>query len=1700
MKRLISLVLCVLLVLALYEPAFASSVTIRWTGNAGDGLWQTPGNWDPERVPQGGDYIEIPAGAVVVCDFGEEGSPPVRLFCAGEMEVSSGTLNFAIGTSQLTGGKLHGAGDIVIYPLLDDPFVWTDGSIEGSGRLILQQSTLVVNKPSAFLDRYLVLYGASASLSFANSLTLTRGAEVDGGTNSIVIQAGKTLELAGDEYRLGDCSNYGALRISNPCSSVEFSDGFVNHGSGTLEFYIRGISDFTPLQVGVEASLNGTIKLNFLDGYVPSDGDSFEIITYGSKTGTFSSIVSTADGVTFEPTYTGTSLTLTVRGPITTPSAPQNLDAEPSDGQVTLTWEAPASNGGAEITGYQVSKDNGVTWVAADNDTSHTFTSLTNGVEYTFRVRAVNDAGEGLAATAKATPATTPSEPQEFTATSGDEQVTLTWEAPASNGGAEITGYEVSSDNGDTWVTVDTMTSHTFTDLTNGVEYTFKVRAVNSVGAGAEATAKATPVAAATVPSEPQEFTATSGDKQVTLTWEAPASNGGAEITGYQVSKDSGVTWVPADNDTSHTFTDLTNGVEYTFRVRAVNSAGPGAEATAKATPVAAATVPSEPQEFTATSGDEQVTLTWEAPSSNGGAEITGYEVSSDNGDTWVTVDTMTSHTFTDLTNGVEYTFKVRAVNDAGEGLAATAKATPATTPSAPQEFTATPGDKQVTLTWEAPSSNGGAEITGCQVSKDSGVTWVPADNDTSHTFTDLTNGVEYTFRVRAVNSAGPGAEATAKATPVAAATVPSEPQEFTATSGDEQVTLTWEAPSSNGGAEITGYEVSSDNGDTWVTVDTMTSHTFTDLTNGVEYTFKVRAVNDAGEGLAATAKATPATTPSAPQEFTATPGDKQVTLTWEAPASNGGAEITGYEVSKDNGVTWVAADNDSSHTFTDLTNGVEYTFKVRAVNSVGAGAEATAKATPVAAATVPSEPQEFTATSGDKQVTLTWEAPASNGGAEITGYQVSKDSGVTWVPADNDTSHTFTDLTNGVEYTFRVRAVNSAGPGAEATAKATPVAAATVPSEPQEFTATSGDEQVTLTWEAPSSNGGAEITGYEVSSDNGDTWVTVDTMTSHTFTDLTNGVEYTFKVRAVNDAGEGLAATAKATPATTPSAPQEFTATPGDKQVTLTWEAPSSNGGAEITGCQVSKDNGVTWVPADNDTSHTFTDLTNGVEYTFKVRAVNIIGAGPAASVTATPQAVPVVTHTVNFYSDGVLHASKTVTSGDPLGANWPADPTRLGYSFAGWFTGQDGTGTQYTSASIITADVDLYAKWTQIIVSPGDDEVSIPPTPTYQADVVTESGSVTKLPVTVDRNAGTATVDAGSQDLDEEGAAITIPPIPDVDTYSVDIPVSKLSTPDLQETLTVNTDVGSITIPSNMLTGTESVDGTKAQISIGEGDKSTLPEDVRAAVGDKPLIRLTLAIDGKQTDWNNPNAPVTVSIPYTPTAEELANPEGIVAWYIDGSGNVVTIPNGRYDPETGMVTFTTTHFSNFAVAYNPVSFNDVPSDAWYHKAVSFIASRGVTSGTGDGNYSPEAKLTRGDFMVLLMRAYGIAPDTSPTDNFADAGDTYYTGYLAAAKRLGISQGVGDNMYAPGKDITRQEMFTLLYNALKVIARLPQGDSGKTLMDFSDASEIAPWAEEAMGHLVESGIVAGSEGRLNPAGTTTRAEMAQVLYNLLGK
>lgn len=388
---------------------------------------------------------------------------------------------------------------------------------------------------------------------------------------------------------------------------------------------------------------------------------------------------------------------------------------------------------------------------------------------------------------------------------------------------------------------------------------------------------------------------------------------------------------------------------------------------------------------------------------------------------------------------------------------------------------------------------------------------------------------------------------------------------------------------------------------------------------------------------------------------------------------------------------------------------------------------------------------------------------------------------------------------------------------------------------------------------------------------------------------------------------------------------------------------------------------------------------------------------------------------------------------------------------------------------------------------------------TPGYSADV---SGGGT-LNITVNKASGSASATAGGSlgaGMQSGGnETVSMPAIPGVTSYTLGIPAAYLSTSG-GGTLTFRTDTGSMTLPAGMLSGIEGSAGKKAGITISAGDQSDLSEAAKAAVGARPLITLSLTLDGQQSGWSNPDAPVAVSIPYTPTAEELQNPDAIVIWYLDGGGNPVCVPNGRYDAATGTVVFTTTHFSLYAVGYNAVSFNDVPAGAWFEKAVDFIAARGITGSTGGGSFSPDAKLTRGDFLVMLMKAYGIAPDENFADNFSDAGDTYYTGYLAAAKRIGISTGTGNNEYAPDREITRQEMFTLLYNALKVIGQLPQCDSGRTLSGFADAGQIEPWATEAMTLLVETGTISGEGGLLNPTDTTTRAQMAQVLYNMLGK
>jgi endo-1,4-beta-D-glucanase Y/fibronectin type 3 domain-containing protein len=280
----------------------------------------------------------------------------------------------------------------------------------------------------------------------------------------------------------------------------------------------------------------------------------------------------------------------------------------------------------------------------------------------------------------------------------------------------------------------------------------------------------------------------------------------------------------------------------------------------------------------------------------------------------------------------------------------------------------------------------------------------------------------------------------------VAAPTIPAPPTGLTATAGNGQVALTW-----NASAGATSYTVlrgttsGGPYGTTVVTNHTTTSFTNTSLTNGTTYFFVVRAVNAAGtSGNSAQASATPTagTIPPAPTNLVATPGNQQVALTWNA--STGATSYTvlratvsgGPYTSVQTGITT------TSFTNTSLTNGTTYFYVVRAVNAFGtSGNSNQASATPTAG-TIPPAPTNLVATAGNQQVALTWNA--STGATSYTvlratvsgGPYISVQTGIT------TTSFTNTSLTNGTTYFFVVRAVNAAGTsGNSAQASATPTA-----------------------------------------------------------------------------------------------------------------------------------------------------------------------------------------------------------------------------------------------------------------------------------------------------------------------------------------------------------------------------------------------------------------------------------------------------------------------------------------------------------------------------------------------------------------------------------------------------------------------------------------------------------------------------------
>ena len=617
--------------------------------------------------------------------------------------------------------------------------------------------------------------------------------------------------------------------------------------------------------------------------------------------------------------------------------------------------------------------------------------------------------------------------------------------------------------------------------------------------------------------------------------------------------------------------------------------------------------------------------VSWTAPSESGSSDVTGYVVQWKSGDGDYSEDAQssvdgTSAGFEDLTQGDTYTFRVAAVSDDGQSdWSDEASGNPAVAPGAVGNLKVVPGNKTLSVTWDAPD-NGGSPITGYTIewrAGREGGEMAEAEGDAlGYTVTLTKNEGTYLVTVTPKNIVGVGEPASVSpgsaTTPTTGkSTAPSglKLAQKVADDGAVTVTASWSEPSDTGGRDIANYEI---------------RHRFKDRTTGT-----------AGAWVPASDAWTSVPLPT---PLTAVINSEAITV----PAENYGDTL---EVE-------VRADNLSADTTTDT------------------GLSDAAKAS-IVPSTVPSAPAAPTVGVAHNSLQVMWVAStkANDGGSPVTGYKVSYTSGgaATTVSVGADTTtHTFTGLDKRYTYSVTVKAVNANGDSpasvaatgspAQVPAAPTNVRVVVPPAFGSDGTTPTPDRATSLdvSWGPPPSNGTSAVIDYVVQQRtsfvagvDGDEdtpasdWTVATTdpaaasITASTrkvrISGLTTGTSYDIQVQARNDSDPdtdanqlepgGPYAMATATPATVPNAVETIHIASGYRSLTVNW-SPAAANGSKVTHYLLRYADNTTsqgrWsadIRVDASTSplvRVLTGLRPDTKYVVQVRAVNGIGTGP--------------------------------------------------------------------------------------------------------------------------------------------------------------------------------------------------------------------------------------------------------------------------------------------------------------------------------------------------------------------------------------------------------------------------------------------------------------------------------------------------------
>lgn len=298
--------------------------------------------------------------------------------------------------------------------------------------------------------------------------------------------------------------------------------------------------------------------------------------------------------------------------------------------------------------------------------------------------------------------------------------------------------------------------------------------------------------------------------------------------------------------------------------------------------------------------------------------------------------------------------------------------------------------------------------------------------------------------------------------------------------------------------------------------------------------------------------------------------------------------------------------------------------------------------------------------------------------------------------------------------------------------------------------------------------------------------------------------------------------------------------------------------------------------------------------------------------------------------------------------------------------------------------------------------------------------------------------------------------------------------------------------------------IEDPKAELSKYNSLSEEQRKNILASVKDRPFFDID--IKGKEGEIRDlRGGRIGVKLPYKLRAGE--DKDNLKVWRIGEDAKIEEVASD-YDAIQAVMSFETDRLSYYAIGEEikeeakatkkvQIVFGDVKEDAWYAKAVYRLAQEEILRGKEDGNFHPESRISRAEFVTLLKQ---LAKEKSRVDiEFKDVKKgTWYHPSVAWAVEHEIAAGYGEE-FRPDADITREEMAVMLDRFVKSYESKEVQEREEKI--FVDEASISVWAKTSVTKMQQRGVIEGKEGgRFAPKENATRAEASQMIYALLEK